>query len=473
MLFRSAVNLNTLLTSLGVKSTPENAALARELLSQEGELTPASFKSLQASLAAFPELEPSQAVFMQRHQMPITALSVRQFQGFLQHQTQIGQQLAGLLRLMESAELPAQDAPSLPQAQSAPPPASPPQAAQPSVLPPLPEGRALPEAQALPQEPLQQGHSASAPLSTASPPQESATPALASPPQDAPLPSQAQAVPSRPVSTPPQEPPPPQSAAPVLSPEPAPVPSPTLRSKTFPSPATAQTSHPPEAEPPSVPAAPPLSASGYPQPSASPLSLRQWAATLFREIDPQRNAALPKELNAQRLVQELDRFLSAAEAAEWPDSVRGELAKAVQDIAQQVKFIDQLNSFTHFIQMPLMVNGEKTTADLYVFNDSKGQKRIDPNNATLFLSLSTAGIGRVETFVKLIGKSAEADFSLDTEPVAQGFSSHMTQLRDSLQAQGFTLVRTSARTSPEPMGPPEVEREHRQRSARYHFDRSV
>ena len=175
-------------------------------------------------------------------------------------------------------------------------------------------------------------------------------------------------------------------------------------------------------------------------------------------------------------MRELSELLEAVErrAAELPRAERAEVVKTARQIEQHVKFLEHINNFTSYIQIPLQIGGKRETAELYVFNDAKGRRRIDPANTTLFLSLNTANLGRVESFVKLIGKHAECDFTLADEQTAAQFAGSMGQLAQGLEALGYTLARTSAKTA---AAPPrdvlDIDREHTEMLGRYTFNRVI
>jgi hypothetical protein len=219
---------------------------------------------------------------------------------------------------------------------------------------------------------------------------------------------------------------------------------------------------PPAPSPPSPAAAVPL----------SDQALLDKVANLFRRIDRSRASLLPRELDAPKLMRELSEVLHGLEdkAATMTGESRANLQQVARELESGVKFMSQLNNFTAFVQLPVTVNGERATADLYVFNDSKDKRKIDPENATLFLSLATASAGRVETYVKVIGKNVECDFALETEQTAALVRREMPRLLHLLDAQGFRLQRTAATTQTEPAGVLEVKQRHDRRTSRYQFN---
>ncbi|MDR1668877.1 MAG: flagellar hook-length control protein FliK [Oscillospiraceae bacterium] len=195
---------------------------------------------------------------------------------------------------------------------------------------------------------------------------------------------------------------------------------------------------------------------------------------IFTKVE--RGRTLPREMDVPRQTREIGRMLTRVldAAREMPEGARTEIMKAARDVVENLRFSDQLNHCASFAQMPLTLNGERTTAQLYVFNDSKEKKRIDPHNATVFVSLATANLGTVEGFVKVIGTGVDADFSLQTESAARLFRAGLPELGAMLEAQGYRLERVNASAEkPAPSTPAKVEKDRAVRAERYRFNRTV
>jgi len=219
--------------------------------------------------------------------------------------------------------------------------------------------------------------------------------------------------------------------------------------------------------------APAPAAQTQPRHPAAP-QLTETLNALFRKVAPDRQRILPRELDAPRLTREIGRLVSDVleTARSLPEVQRSEVVQVARDIVSSLRFAEQLNQCTAFAQLPVQIGKEKTTAQLYVFNDSKNtKKKIDPQNATMFVSLATANLGQVEGFVKVIGKNVEADFSLADEATSRRFRAALPELSGLLEAQGFRLARVGTNVSSGPPSDPAgVERTHVSRMGRYSLD---
>ncbi|GHU88409.1 hypothetical protein FACS1894202_04450 [Clostridia bacterium] len=214
-------------------------------------------------------------------------------------------------------------------------------------------------------------------------------------------------------------------------------------------------------------------------PEEIPGKLEQTIASLFRKVDPQHAHRLPREMNAAAIAREISEAVELLnerlERSPLPQEspARAVLQQAVRELDTSARFMNQLNNFTPVVTIPLQWGDSRTTAELYVFNDSEGKKRVDPQNATVFLSLMTANVGRVETFIKVLGKNVECDFKLELEETAAAVSGNMTQLSDLLDEQGYHLARTSSGVADRANDIFDVSQIREENKARYFFDRKV
>lgn len=116
---------------------------------------------------------------------------------------------------------------------------------------------------------------------------------------------------------------------------------------------------------------------------------------------------------------------------------------------ENIDFLNQLNQFVPYVQLPLKMNGQSATGDLYVFADKKslaGSK--DTVSAALHLNMKH--LGQVDVFVKLQDKNVNTDFYLEDEEVLDFVAAHMDMLSERLERRGYTL-HAAAKKKEKPM----------------------
>jgi len=151
-----------------------------------------------------------------------------------------------------------------------------------------------------------------------------------------------------------------------------------------------------------------------------------------------------QEIKIKNIVKELCDLVDEIECSieEVPENTREVLEKENNSIKQNLKMLVKLNDANCIVHIPLLINKEKTVAELYIFNQKKEKKnKINENNATMFLSLTTKNLGIVEAHIRVVNKTVECDFELDSEVGVDYLTDNKTTLKDMLESYGYNLIR--------------------------------
>jgi hypothetical protein len=530
---QGASSAEAFLKAMKAPVSEQNLALAREALAQQAPFTPKQFAVLSKNFAVFEEAanhqsapqksmaqaprRAEQAVFMARHNIPINRETAAQYNSVNQPQARLGALLQKILDILppESVQHTSR-APQTEQPRTQPAgfiqqqPQAQPQTVQQTQ--PAPQTPQTPQTLQQPQPAPAQHQPAQPPVQAEQPiptqpqtaqqsqpaPQPPQTPQTLQQPQPAPaqhqpaqppvqaeqlISAQPQTQTQQPITTQPQvqqpgQPSPPPQTQPQTAQQSQPVPQQSQTPQTVQQPQLAPAQHQPAQ--PQAQTQQPITTQPQVQqhqPTQTHQPVHELLDAIFQKISPERSRELPLKLDIPKQTREIGRLITTVlqRAESLPEQARTELVNTARDIVQTLRFSEQISHCASFAQLPLSINGERTTAQLYVFNDSEGGKKIDPRNATLFLSLSTSSLGTVEGFVKVIGKGVEADFSLQSEDIARRFRAGMPELEKLLEARGYRLERVNASVaaSEVPLPPAAVEKGRDERVRRYKFNRTV
>ncbi|NLE24785.1 MAG: flagellar hook-length control protein FliK [Clostridiaceae bacterium] len=113
---------------------------------------------------------------------------------------------------------------------------------------------------------------------------------------------------------------------------------------------------------------------------------------------------------------------------------------AYKEIDNAFKFFNQVTTYDSILQLPIMINRENTTGELYVMKRKKGRRKIDTDNFTLFLSLTTDSLGVVESFLNATHKRITISFRVEDESLVKLVKDNYRVLYDGLLEKGFKLV---------------------------------
>lgn len=112
---------------------------------------------------------------------------------------------------------------------------------------------------------------------------------------------------------------------------------------------------------------------------------------------------------------------------------------ALQDVKGNIDFIKSINVDINYLQIPIQINEKNTTAEIYVFNDKKRSKSINPENATILVALDLDKLGHIESLITVNKKNVNITFKVEEDSFKKVISKAAESLKISLEARGYTL----------------------------------
>lgn len=111
---------------------------------------------------------------------------------------------------------------------------------------------------------------------------------------------------------------------------------------------------------------------------------------------------------------------------------------ALSDIKNNLDFSRNLGNI-NYIQIPLLINESKTTADIYVFSEKKRSKTINPENASILIALDLKGLGHIESLIGISKKNVNVTFKVEKDEFKQLIINNGEGLKNALEARGYAL----------------------------------
>lgn len=128
------------------------------------------------------------------------------------------------------------------------------------------------------------------------------------------------------------------------------------------------------------------------------------------------------------------------------------LDKPLQNMTQNLQFMQTLNEAFNYIQLPLKMTNQEAHGDLYVYTRKKAKGNAE-EGLSAFLHLDMEYLGPVDVMVKLNGQRVGTDFTLETEELLDFIEQHMELLTARLEKKGYqcsTQVTLKNPEEPEP-----------------------
>lgn len=174
--------------------------------------------------------------------------------------------------------------------------------------------------------------------------------------------------------------------------------------------------------------------------------LREEVVGLFREV--RNSKELGEEITQKRIFKSFkDVILDIEDNKEiFTKKTTETLTKEVTRMKENISLVSDLNKYNTIVHIPLMINDNKSLAELYVFNGDKENKgkKINENNATMFLSLGTANMGQIESYIKIVNKTIECNFMSESKLGVDIINQNKDHLAKLLDVYGYTLIKANA-----------------------------
>lgn len=157
---------------------------------------------------------------------------------------------------------------------------------------------------------------------------------------------------------------------------------------------------------------------------------RQWLIEPKDVADPQKVEQLYERIREQSM--RLNEAMQTAGKADMP------AARSVQNLQNNVDFMNQMNHMFAYIQLPLKLAGNNAHGDLYVYTNKKNLSAKDGNVSAL-LHLDMEHLGGMDVYVTMQQNKVNTNFTLQDESAMDLIEKHIGLLDERLTKRGYAL----------------------------------
>ncbi len=159
------------------------------------------------------------------------------------------------------------------------------------------------------------------------------------------------------------------------------------------------------------------------------------------------------EINPVKLYNELDEALQNIKSTihQLPLQTREAAMNIANNLESNMNFINQLNNYSSYIQLPLSIFNQNITGELYMLKKGSKSKKLDPSSMTILLSLDTSNLGRIDTLLSIDKKNIATNFRLEKCDAFKILKDSHKMLYTSLLEKGYRLVDFTYRLIEEPI----------------------
>lgn len=151
---------------------------------------------------------------------------------------------------------------------------------------------------------------------------------------------------------------------------------------------------------------------------------------------------LKSELESGRLfkeiLQKLDEVRSSIQTLD--PAIREDISGRLNRVEDGIRLLNEVNTSGAYLQIPLNLEGFRTTGELYVMKRDARKKRLDPGNVTMLIALDTQNIGHVETLIDIRDKNVSIGMRAGEQEVLDFIKENCRHLYQALSDKGYRLV---------------------------------
>ncbi|MEW9123727.1 MAG: flagellar hook-length control protein FliK, partial [Thermotaleaceae bacterium] len=122
--------------------------------------------------------------------------------------------------------------------------------------------------------------------------------------------------------------------------------------------------------------------------------------------------------------------------------IRGgkELLQQVESVKNSIDFMNKINQYQGFIQLPLHINGQERNLEILLCNKNKKNSSKNPKDMKIFISLDTKTMETVQAFIEIKEKGVSCNFRLENERIKEYIEKNEKKLHHTLEALGFEKI---------------------------------
>ena len=171
--------------------------------------------------------------------------------------------------------------------------------------------------------------------------------------------------------------------------------------------------------------------------------------SLFVKLDSDDNQLL----NPMKLFKDLQDSVSSIKhlASQLNGFARESMINLSGSLDSNMSFLNQLNNYSSYMQLPLSMFNKDITGELYMLKRGSKSKKLDPSNLTVLISLDSQNAGRIDTLLSIDKKDISTNFRLENSDIFPVMKESHRELYNSLLSKGYRLVDYTFKLLDEPI----------------------
>lgn len=161
-------------------------------------------------------------------------------------------------------------------------------------------------------------------------------------------------------------------------------------------------------------------------------------------LNKMNNMILEKKFEPQEIIKEMYMKLELIKKSieNMNPKNREEILNNITSLKNSLDFVNNMNQFQTYLQIPMILNDERKNLELFISKDDKKSKKINPKDVKILVALDTKTMDKVQALVEIKDKNITCNFKVTTFEAKEIFEKYENQLKKALILLGFSTVNT-------------------------------
>ena len=150
----------------------------------------------------------------------------------------------------------------------------------------------------------------------------------------------------------------------------------------------------------------------------------------------------PKDINHENVKKLFAKILRDNDTVSSKLQGNAQLNEFVQNsnnVSNNVEFMNQINHFMNFVQIPLKMTGQNAHGDLYVYKNGKNSNWDEKEEFKAFLHLDMDNLGPLDILVSLKQNNVTTNFKVESDAILDYIEAHIDELNMALNNLGYNV----------------------------------
>ncbi|MBF8984300.1 hypothetical protein IZY60_12200 [Lutibacter sp. B2] len=159
---------------------------------------------------------------------------------------------------------------------------------------------------------------------------------------------------------------------------------------------------------------------------------------IHMELKDSKKVKLPIAENLKKIYSTLNSIETFLESVN--NTKKGTITNEIVNLKSSLDFINKINQFQTYFQMPVMINNEMKNLELFIEHKKNKKKKLNPKDIRIFIALDTNNLDYVHALIEIKDKDITCNFRFVTDDAKLIVKKYEKILMDALKKYDFQRV---------------------------------